>query len=227
MHEEGDDEVLVARAPDPPCESEPPSRDWRTRRATAEFVSRRVIETLLVVWIGRDPQRRTRFEERIRFETFTQAVQVMRLSKKEIADWKRDLSTRQRRAQLRKEDCPTLEGAWDIAHRHWRREPLLAQHRQMSSLRGAVDGAKRLIEDAGDVTRPLVYAPGDARELWDVPALARGFNVLSEALRRKDPTMPRLVDRAARPTPLGWKIIAEARFLLLGEPDFGRAAHAA
>lgn len=223
----GDEEVLIARTTDPSLLPEPSLRETRVRRATAEFISRRTIETLLIFWIGRNPERRTRFEERIRFEPFTKAVQVMRLSAKEIEQWKRALSTRRRRAELEHEESPSLEGAWEIAHRHWRREPLLANHRLLVSLRGAIDGARLLVEGEADATKPLVYGPGDARDLWDVPSVARGFRALSEELRRKDPTMPRFVDRAARPTSLGWKVIAEARFLLLGDADFGRATQVA
>lgn len=227
LDDEGDEEVLVARAQGPLPAPDTSMSEWRSRRATAEFISRRAIETLLIFWIGRDPERRTRFEERVRFEAFTQAVQVMRLTKEEIEQWKRTLTTRQRRAKLEHGESPSLEGAWEIAHRHWRREPLLANHRLLVSLRDAIDGVRHLVEHEADATRPLVYGPGDARDLWNVPAVACGFRALSEELRRKDPTMPRLVDRSTRPTPVGWKVLAEVRFLLLGDADFGRATQAA
>ncbi|MCR4256627.1 MAG: hypothetical protein NUW08_02885, partial [Candidatus Uhrbacteria bacterium] len=121
---------------------DPSLREACARRATAEFISRRTIETLLIFWIGRNPERRTRFEERIRFESFTKAVQVMRLTKEEIEQWKRMLSTRQRRVKLEHGESLSLEGAWEIAHRHWRREPLLAHHRLLVSLRDAIDGVR-------------------------------------------------------------------------------------
>jgi len=181
---------------------------WKNRRSAAEFISRRTIEMLVMIWIGRDPERRTRFEQRIRFEGFDAAVQVMQLSEHDLHRWRGAIGMREDRAGLNEHECPSLEDSWQIARAHWRREPLLAEDALLLAL-------KPVIHTTMDILR------SEGREL------APAFEQIAQRHRVEDPFAPRLVDRFGRPSRVGWKVIDEARFRLLATGAHRIAARAA
>jgi len=189
---------------------------WNNRRSAAEYVSRRVIETMLVFWMGRDPERRSRFENRIRFESFDAAMQVMQLSEQEMRQLRDTFATRQKMAGFKSAECPTFEDAWQIGRRHWLREPLLAELGLLDALRPAIDAAARSLDAEG----------GDLR-LETHPGMPRNFESIAQHLRQEDPSSPKLIDRFSHPTRIGWKILDEARFRLLTHPAYRLSARAA